>query len=109
MKPFAEVFPAENISIVLFGGIYIKEMRIPRGFVMVSHRHTFDHISRLDIGEVFITIDGVETFFRAPAYIKIKAGEEHMLRAVSDVVWLCIHATSVVDADAVEPSLIGVG
>ncbi|MEB0058804.1 hypothetical protein [Variovorax sp. LG9.2] len=41
-----------------------------------------------------------------PAGITIKANTHHGVRALTDVVWYCIHATECTDANAVDEVLI---
>jgi len=44
--------------------------------------------------------------FTAPACIEIKAGVHHMISALEDVTWFCIHATEETDPLKVDQVLI---
>ena len=83
---------------------YIREGFIPAGQRIVKHIHTYDHYSILGMGVVAVLVDGVMTPFRAPAVVKIEAGKEHEVLAMTDAVWYCIHGTTeeVDDLDGVK-------
>lgn len=90
------------------GGVYAKEMRIPDGFEVVSHKHLFDHMSVLTQGCVIVEADGIQETYYAPAVIGIKAGVAHSVLPVNgDAHWLCIHATDCTDETKVDEVLIG--
>lgn len=90
-----------------FGGdVYAKEMRVPAGQYIVSHQHKYDHLSILAKGSVLLEVDGKESRHWAPACIQIAAGQHHKITALRDVVWFCIHSTSIRDPDKVDDALI---
>lgn len=112
MKPFADVFPAGNVRHHFTGqdrgkGVYAKELRIPAGFVMVSHRHLYDHLSILAGGTVVLS-DGVNggRTLTGPCAVTIAAGMDHSLVALTDAVWFCVHPTDETNPDAVDATLV---
>jgi quercetin dioxygenase-like cupin family protein len=88
------------------GGVYAKEMHLPAGSFVVQHKHEFDHLSVLASGRVYVGVDEVIAEYSAPACILIKAGANHVVEAVTDAVWYCVHATDCADEDAVDNQLI---
>jgi mannose-6-phosphate isomerase-like protein (cupin superfamily) len=90
------------------GGVYAKEITLDSTAAgMNQHEHTFDHLSILTQGQVIIDIDGLQTTLTAPAVLTVKAGQRHKIIPTQvPVTWFCIHATTVVDADLVDDSLI---
>lgn len=88
------------------GGMYAKESRIPAGMVLVQHKHTYDHLSILASGTVELLVDGVRTELTGPACLTIAANKHHGVKALTEVVWFCCHATDCVDADHVDDGLI---
>jgi len=80
--------------------LYIKEMRLPGGYSVGKHRHSFSHFSILTAGKVVLTVDGDDSLLVAPAIVTVKAAAEHTIRALSDSVWLCMHAVSEGDFDS---------
>lgn len=87
-------------------GLYAKQMQLPKGFTALSHKHHYSHLSILAKGAVIVKTDDSEQRYAAPACIEIKAGTNHAITALEDVVWFCIHATEETDADAVDQVLI---
>ena len=89
-------------------GVYAKETRIPAGHVLVQHKHKFSHLSILAKGKVAVMIGEEIEVIEAPACIEIKAGITHGVKAITDCVWFCIHATDEKDPSKVDEILIGV-
>ena len=88
-------------------GIYAREMNMPKGYIVQTHTHKFDHISILAKGNVIVTVNEVRTEYNAPACIEIKAGIEHKIESLSDITWFCVHATDEKNADNLDDVLIG--
>ena len=87
-------------------GVYAKQMRIPKGFKAESHAHVYDHLSILASGEVWVTVDGMAQNYKAPATITIAKDKIHLVYAVADSVWFCVHATDITDPLLVDQVLI---
>jgi quercetin dioxygenase-like cupin family protein len=87
-------------------GLYSKEIKIPKGYDAVSHSHSYSHLSILAKGKVIVRTDDTTQEFTAPACIEIKAGVHHMISALEDVTWFCIHATEETDPLKVDQVLI---
>lgn len=87
------------------GGVYAKEMRIPAGSAIGKHVHDFDHLSALVAGSVRLTVAGVARDYTAPAVLIIKAGAEHVVHAIADSVWMCLHRSDVVDELQIDDAL----
>ena len=81
---------------------YVKEIRLNPGDVIGKHVHDFDHISVLLIGSAYIKIGGITRFAEAPFALKVKAGVEHEVTAITKAVWLCVHATDCKDPDEID-------
>jgi quercetin dioxygenase-like cupin family protein len=112
LNRFEDFFPAENISHHFIGqdqarGIYAKELRIPGGALLVTHEHSYDHLSILASGMVDLMVDGTEKTLTGPCAIMIKAGLAHGIRALTDAVWFCIHPTEETDASRVDEVILG--
>lgn len=92
--------PGPFIAHHLAGGVYAKEARIPAGMVLVQHKHHYDHLSVLASGTVEVAVEGARSVHTGPACLEIKAGVHHGVKALTDTVWFCVHASSVADDDA---------
>ena len=87
-------------------GVYAKETRIPAGVSLTQHVHPHSHLSILAWGSVLVYADGVERSYTAPACIEIAAGVAHEVRALTDVLWFCVHATNETDPEAVDKTIL---
>lgn len=87
------------------GGLYAKETHIPAGVTLTQHSHAFDHLSALMKGSAVVEVDGREKLHYAPALLTIKARKVHSVRAVTDVFWVCLHATDETDPVKVDAEL----
>lgn len=88
------------------GGVYAKETRIKAGTVLVQHRHVYDHLSVLASGEAVVIVEGTEQRYTAPACVTVRAGAHHAVKALTDIVWYCIHATECTNPDEVDEVLV---
>lgn len=88
------------------GGLYAKQMTLPKDYFAVSHAHNYDHLSILANGKVIVKTDESENVYTAPVCIEIKKGLHHSITALEDAVWFCIHATDETDVNKVDEVLI---
>lgn len=88
-------------------GIYAREYFLRAGVTVPTHAHLYDHLSILASGNVEVTVDGITSKYSAPAIIEIKKNKKHTVLAYTDTIWICVHATSETDLDAMDSKLIG--
>lgn len=88
-------------------GVYAKQMHFPAGYSALGHKHEFSHLSILAKGRVIVKTDEYNKEYIAPACIEIAKGVHHMITALEDCVWYCIHATDETDPEKVDEVLIG--
>lgn len=89
------------------GGVYAKEVVIPKGVLLKQHSHDYEHMSVLCKGSVLVRGAGWVESYSAPAVLKMAAGIEHEVTASEDSVWLCIHAAEETDPSKIDEVLIG--
>jgi quercetin dioxygenase-like cupin family protein len=87
-------------------GVYAKETRIPAGQWLVSHAHEFDHLSILASGTVEVIVEDSRRIIEGPSCLTIQAKKHHGVKAITDSVWFCVHATECVDESEVDQILI---
>lgn len=87
-------------------GVYAKEAKVPAGYLVAKHTHSYTHLSILASGKAIIKAGDVVKEYYAPTCIEIKAGISHEIVALTDVVWYCIHATEETDVSKVDEILI---
>lgn len=88
------------------GGVYVKETQFQAGESGQKHVHQFDHLSTLVAGIVRLQIDEKVSTITGPAVITVKAGKVHKVTAVTDCVWLCIHATDCTDPEQIDNHIL---
>ena len=76
------------------GGIYAKEAHIPAGYVLVQHKHKYEHLSILASGSAIVARENESQQYEGPAVLTIAAGAHHSVTALTDCAWYCVHATS---------------
>jgi len=87
-------------------GLYAKETHISAGQMLMQHKHNYSHFGIIAKGKVVVVKEGDIQIVEAPACIDIKAGENHGVKAITDVVWYCVHATDEKDPSKVDEVLI---
>lgn len=87
-------------------GLYAKETIIKAGEHLLQHKHTFSHLSVLAKGKVVVTTEDGSVIVEAPACLEIKANTHHGVKALTDCVWYCIHATDEKDPSKVDEVII---
>ena len=107
-RNLSAAFDALGIGVSHFfgGGVYAKQTVIPAGVELLQHSHAFDHLSILATGSVVVRVNGESTPYVGPACIVIKAGIPHAVKATTNAVWYCIHATDETEPEAADASLI---
>ena len=90
------VFYGDNKSCPLkhtfCGNTYVREIKIPKGTVVVGKIHRHDHPNFLMKGEVLVVTEhgGIERL-KAPLSMISKPGTKRIVFAIEDVEWITIH------------------
>lgn len=75
-------------------GVRVKQTRIPKGYQVYQHKHSYAHLSILVSGFVKVETDDHTEILDATdgsKSILIGANEYHKVTAYEDSVWMCIH------------------
>lgn len=88
------------------GGVYAKETAIPAGASLQQHAHPFEHLSWLSSGTVMVEVEDEGEIVTGPRMLTIAAGKRHRVTALTDALWLCIHATEETDPAAVDAAIL---
>tara|TARA_R110002167_G_scaffold302213_3_gene506555 strand:- start:1 stop:471 length:471 start_codon:yes stop_codon:yes gene_type:complete len=90
-------------------GIYVREITIPAGMVIVGKIHKHDHPNFLLKGEVVvITEEGGKEELKAPCSMISKPGTKRILYAKTELVWTTVHLnpTNTQDLKELEEEII---
>lgn len=114
LEVFDDAFPSRNIRHHFAGqdddrGVYAKELLVPAGWILRSHKHDYDHLSIIASGVAHLTVGPATRVVCGPEMIVVKKGEAHELRAVTPVTWYCIHPTGETDPDKVDDVILTKG
>lgn len=91
MNQFKE-FPPAEVEHFCAGGVYVKIMRMEKGWAARQHSHHYDHLTVLAHGSVAVKVDGKVDYYDAPTAIMVRADKQHNFIATKDgTVCLCIH------------------
>lgn len=85
--------------------VYAKQMHLPAGHQVATHKHRFDHLSVLARGTAVVEVAGMATTYHGPTGITILAGRAHRITALTDIDWFCIHATEETDVEQIDATL----
>lgn len=86
--------------------VYAREMKLPKGALIVGKIHKFENLNILSQGEVSVlSIDGVKRV-KAPHTFVASSGAKRMIYAHEDCVWTTVHGTELRDVDKIEDEFI---
>jgi hypothetical protein len=88
------------------GGMYAREMFIPKGTMLTGALHLFEHINVCSQGDISVyTEDGVKRV-KAPATLVCPPGSKRIGYAHEDTVWVTFHATDAKTVEEAEAKLV---
>jgi len=77
------------------GDNYFNVMKIPKGCAIGKHQHDYTHTSVLLSGSVVLRIGGIKDKpLSGLSFVDIEANTSHVIHALEDSVWMCIHPKS---------------
>lgn len=89
------------------GGVYARQMRIPKGVIVVGKLHKTEHLAVLLKGSVKITTEDGTVELDAPQVMVAPPGIKRVAYALTDCVWLSVHSVGEErDLEKIEASLI---
>jgi len=90
-KGMKELFPLEHH---IEGGLYTREVFMPKGTCVVSFIHKQDHPSFIISGEASVLMDtGEIKRYKAPDKIMTKQGTQRVFFIHQDTRWVCVYKT----------------
>ena len=103
-KGNSDMFPLRH---TFAEGIYVREMSIQKGGLVIGKVHKNDHIWFLLSGELEVaTEDGIELHI-GPCYVKSKEGTKRVLNALTDSVFVNVfpNPLNITDIETLENNL----
>lgn len=113
-EEYASMYPAQAITELplkhtFTDGVYVREIFIPKGLIVVGKIHRHEHLNFISRGEVTVVTEheGVERLI-GPCTIISKAGTKRVLYTHEDTVWTTVHANpeNITDLSVLEGGII---
>jgi len=86
-------------------GVYVRELAIPQGVLVVGKRHTTKHYNILSRGSCLVALRGTVTQLQAPCIFESEQGVKKVIYALTDAVWATTHATETKNLTQLEMEL----
>lgn len=87
-------------------GVYIREVRIPKGALVVGRRHKTEHLNIVSQGRIAVLTDEGPKIIEAPCTLLSKPGIKRVGYALEDTVWSTVHPTEERDLEKLEAQFI---
>ena len=87
-------------------GIYIREIFMPKGMLIVSKIHKVRHPYFVLKGDLSVLTEEGEVRIFAPYFGITPAGTKRLLYIHEDTVWITVHATEETDLEKIEEDII---
>ena len=88
-------------------GVYVREIFIPKDYLLVGKIHKHSHPNFLMSGKVIVVTEGAGTeTLEAPMSIISPPGTKRIVHALEDTVWITVHVTKETDLDKIEDYVI---
>jgi hypothetical protein len=82
-------------------GVYIREVRIPAGLLVVGHSHRDENLNIMLAGKMALLVDGQVSIVEAP-FLKVALPGRKVGYAIEDTVWQNVYATTETDIAKLE-------
>ena len=87
-------------------GLYIREITVPKGHIVVTKIHKYSHPVFLMKGEVSVIEEGGAKKVKAPFSFITPAGTKRICYTNEETVWTTVHATKETKLEAIEEEII---
>ncbi len=72
-------------------GVYIREMLMEKGGIVIGKLHKYSHTWFLMKGELLVATDQGTNNYIAPCYVNAPAGAKRVIHAIEDSVFINVH------------------
>ena len=95
----AELMLKTNVTNHLVNGLYVRELRIPAGSVIISRVHKRPLVNIISKGHVIVIDSNGHNEYTAPCTFISQAGTQRFVHAPVESVWNTAHLTDVTNPD----------
>jgi len=100
---FGDCFPLKH---TFADGVYVREILLPKGSLLVGKIHKHSHPNFLMSGDVSVLTEEGSKRLKAPMSMISPAGTKRVVYAHEDTVWVTIHITNKTDLKDIEEEII---
>jgi hypothetical protein len=88
-------------------GVYIREMFMPQGGLVIGKLYKISHTWFLLSGELEVVTDEGANYYIAPCYVNAPEGTKRVLRAVTDIIFVNVYPNpdNITDIETLENML----
>lgn len=90
-KMLTHVQPVTFLKHHFAPGIYVREIWMPKGAIILGHRHKTDHLNIIAQGSVLVRMEGRVEHIVAPYTVRSGAGVRKALYILEDTIWMTVH------------------
>jgi hypothetical protein len=87
-------------------GAYAREIRLPKGSVVVGKIHKHAHLNFITKGKVRVVTESGALEMEAPYTFVSEVGTKRVVYAVEETIWTTVHVTNETDLEKIEDYVI---
>jgi hypothetical protein len=72
-------------------GVYLRQITMPAGSVIVGHMHKTEHINNIVSGSALVALNGIPSLIQGPCAFNSLAYTRKVLLVLEDMVWQTVH------------------
>ena len=87
-------------------GVYVREIFMPKGMIIVGHMHKTKHLNNIVKGKARVWTNGAVVEITAPYLYESEPNMRKVLYIEEDMIWQTIHPTEITDLEELDKILI---
>ena len=87
-------------------GVYVREIFMPKGMIVVGHIHKTRHLNNIVKGKARVWTNGSVIEIKAPYIYESEPNMRKVLYIEEDMIWQTIHATNSKNVNEIEKLII---
>ena len=97
---------SENVNHYFAPGIYVRELHMAKGMILVGHRHSTETVNTLLKGKVALIEDGKLIYREAPFTYVSPAKHRKAAYVIEDMIWQNVFSSDETDVEILEDILV---
>jgi hypothetical protein len=97
---------SENVNHYFAPGIYVRELHMAKGMILVGHRHRTETINTLLRGKIALIEDGKLIYREAPFTYVTPAKHRKAAYVIEDMIWQNVFSSDETDVEILEDIIV---